>query len=91
MDFSRISATSQSPFSRLNGRYISVTFQSANFVKNKITLNAARTRFDESKGKYANHSPTGTDKYYDEYLVFMYRTLDEKYRFSIAETPLKLC
>ena len=31
VDFSRISATIQLPFSRLNGRHISVTFQSAYF------------------------------------------------------------
>ena len=31
VDFSRISVTIQLPFSRLNGRHISVTFQSAYF------------------------------------------------------------
>ena len=44
VDFSRISVTIQLPFSRLNGRHISVTFQSAYFLKNKIAPDADWTR-----------------------------------------------
>ena len=46
-----ISVAFQPPFSQLNGRYISVTFQSAYFLENKITPNAARTRDVRIKGK----------------------------------------
>ena len=51
VDFSRISATIQWPFSWLNGRHISVTFKSAYFLKNKITPNADWTRAVRTKGK----------------------------------------
>ena len=44
VDFSSISVTIQLPFSRLNGRHISVTFQSAYFLKNKIAHDADSTR-----------------------------------------------
>ena len=71
VDFSRISATIHSPFSRLNGRHISVIFQSAYFLKNKITPNAAPTRVDYSMRKYANHSATGTVSYIEKYLEFV--------------------
>ena len=69
--FGRISVTIQWPFSRLNGRHISLTFQSAYFFINEITLNAARTRDVRSKGKYDNHSVTGTIIHTDEYLVYV--------------------
>ena len=51
VDFSRISVTIQWPFSRLNGRHISVTFQSAYFLKNKIAPDSDRTRDVRIKGK----------------------------------------
>ena len=51
VDFSRISVTIQLPFSRLNGRHISVTFQSAYFLKNKIASDMDLTRDVRIKGK----------------------------------------
>ena len=51
VDFSRISVTMQLPCSRLNGRHISVTIQSAYFLKNKIAPDANRTRDVRMKGK----------------------------------------
>ena len=48
--------------------------RSANFFFEKyikITPNAAQTREVSIKGKYANHSTTGTVKTEDEYLVYM--------------------
>ena len=51
VDFSSISVTIQWPFSPLNIRPISVTFQSVYFLKNIISPNAARTRDVRIKGK----------------------------------------
>ena len=59
VDFSRISATIQWLFSRLNVKHISVTFQLAFFfLKNKL-LNAARTRVDESQRITLTIQPQG--------------------------------
>ena len=69
--FQSHSATIQWPYSRLNGRHISVTSQSAYFFEKLNYAQYGSNTGWTSQGKYANHLATRTVRDSDEYLVFV--------------------